>query len=266
MKNNFSLLLLLFIPHISSLSFAQPDCLDWTTDPQDFFRQAEPEEVYRCLNAGVDIDATYDFGMTALHYAASTSRSIDIIDVLLDAGADVTVTDDVGRIALHYAVLNDHPPMTARLIEVGADVNALDVFGYSILRSAVSVARPPRVTDTAIIEMLINAGADVNSIAEDGSTPLHEAAMNNDILEFTTKLLDAGANVNAVSEVGWTPLHYAARFSRNPAILEALLDAGADPDARANDGQTVHQLAQDNEELRDSEVLRQLEGSRDPLT
>ena len=51
-------------------------------------------------------------------------------------------------------------------------------------------------------------------------------------------LLDAGADPNARIKDGQAPLHWAAAFNENPAVVQALLDAGADPKTRDRKGQT----------------------------
>ncbi|MBD0866017.1 MAG: ankyrin repeat domain-containing protein [Rhodobacteraceae bacterium] len=69
-----------------------------------------------------------------------------------------------------------------------------------------------------------------------GWTPLHHAAFAS-TLEAVQVLIQAGANVEARTNDGETPLHKAAWFGR-PNIAAALLDAGADPDARDEKGYT----------------------------
>ena len=56
-------------------------------------------------------------------------------------------------------------------------------------------------------------------------------------------LINQGANVNAQTDAGWTPLMYAARDTSGN-IISVLLQAGADPNISNNDGQTAVQIAQ----------------------
>ena len=55
-------------------------------------------------------------------------------------------------------------------------------------------------------------------------------------------LLKAGADVNTKDKWGWTPLHWAARKD-SPAVLEVLIKAGADPRAIDIVGKTPHDVA-----------------------
>ena len=84
------------------------------------------------------------------------------------------------------------------------------------------------VRSIEVIQVLLDAGAQVNSrFAVDGETPLFFAAdVGNFILAKV--LLDAGANVNARNTLGNTPLHKAAiSVFFNETIFQVLLDAGA---------------------------------------
>ena len=55
-------------------------------------------------------------------------------------------------------------------------------------------------------QLLIEAGADVNSIDRGGLIPLHNAASYGHI-EIAQLLLDAGSHVNANDRWQFTPLH-----------------------------------------------------------
>ena len=71
-------------------------------------------------------------------------------------------------------------------------------------------------------------------------------------------LLDAGANLEARNEDGYTPLMWAARFNKNAAVVQALIDAGADATATKEDGENAWDLIQENEALEGSPAYRAL--------
>jgi ankyrin repeat protein len=52
---------------------------------------------------------------------------------------------------------------------------------------------------------------------------------------------------------------YAAWENPNAAVLVALLDAGADAKVKSNSGKTAFDYALDNEKLKGTDALRQLE-------
>ena len=74
--------------------------------------------------------------------------------------------------------------------------------------------------DTAAIDRLVRAGAEVNAAGRYGYTPLHDAAENGHA-EAVEALARAGAEVSAVDEYGRTPLHWAASYGHAEAV-EAL--------------------------------------------
>lgn len=71
----------------------------------------------------------------------------------------------------------------------------------------------------------------------DGTTPLHNAVVAND-LAAVQKLLRSGANPSAANRYGITPLSLAAENGNAP-VFEALLKAGADAKATLPGGQTL---------------------------
>jgi ankyrin repeat protein len=72
-------------------------------------------------------------------------------------------------------------------------------------------------------------------------TPLHVMAWRND-LESVEVLIQAGADVNAVGDMGQTPLHVAISMD-NPKMVVALLKAGARDDIRSELGSTPREDA-----------------------
>lgn len=74
-----------------------------------------------------------------------------------------------------------------------------------------------------------------------GSTPLHYAALNENIGPLKA-LLAAGANVNARDNEGVTPLHMAAYATRTEHV-KLLLAAGADVNAKTDAGRDVLSMA-----------------------
>lgn len=90
--------------------------------------------------------------------------------------------------------------------------------------------------DLAMVETLIDAGADVNTTSR-GSSPLTMAAANGEV-DIVRRLIDAGADVNGPEGARLSPLSIAAHNGEQE-ILEMLIEGGADVNAPLAGGETI---------------------------
>ena len=106
---------------------------------------------------------------TLLHLATSRQASLDVVSALVDAGSDVNAQDNEGNTPLHFAVKRikretfpkaDYDGIIRLLLEKKADVRIVNVAGASPLHTAAAFRADP-----SAVEMLIQAGADVNLAA-----------------------------------------------------------------------------------------------------
>lgn len=139
-----------------------------------------------------------------------------------------------------------------QLLKAHADINARNKKGFTALALA------SRKGDLGIVQLLLRAGAEVNTAdSESGITPLESAVMGGHV-EIAKALLDAGANVNARDTYrGRTPLHWVVRMTegsvkkiaaqipvkKSMQLLELLLARGADRTLVDNEGKTALQWA-----------------------
>jgi uncharacterized protein len=129
---------------------------------------------------------------------------------------------------LRAAVRANDVDAATRLLEAGADPNQLDPAGESPFLLAAS-----RVDDdTALLEAMLEHGADVRAVDGNGDTALVHAARRG-APEAVGVLLEAGSPVDHVSDLGWTALLTAVILGdgSEPYVrtVERLLDAGASP-------------------------------------
>lgn len=197
------------------------------------------------LDHGANINARNEDGNTALNLsldAPSGPPLLKNLKALLDAGASTETPDKWGRRAIDQVNYFRRDPLSVEaakmLLERGADP---DISPHPDMRSS-PLHMATRQEQIELMDMLIQAGADLNSRDRgDMATPLIDAARFN-CQTSVNKLLASGANTGAADGEGRTALHMAV-FSNHNNIVSALLDAGADPNAPDNLGQTPLLLA-----------------------
>ena len=122
------------------------------------------------LAAGADCNARNGDGATVLMLAAYAGR-LDLVEALIAAGADVNATDERGWGALMKAAYNadldrGFADVAQALIDAGANVEAPIGYGVRPLMLAAGYG------ETAVVETLLRAGADVLARNEGGLTAL----------------------------------------------------------------------------------------------
>jgi len=112
---------------------------------------------------------------------------------------------------LHIACLLDQPDAVQLLVKKGADVKSKNAKGQTPLHCAAEKS-------LGSIPHLIEAKADLEAKDKDtGARPIHTAAAANSG-KACTLLLEAGANINSVDEKGNTPLHIAIQSQALDAV------------------------------------------------
>ncbi|KAK3238665.1 hypothetical protein CYMTET_51336, partial [Cymbomonas tetramitiformis] len=131
-----------------------------------------------------------------------------------------------GYTALMRASKNGHGAVVERLVEAGADPNHADQEGYTAMTLASLHG------DEAVVEMLIEAGADLNrATGYQRETALMVASYNGHeaVVEM---LVEAGADPNHAGKEGKTALMLASLHGHE-AVVGRLVEAGADPNHAA---------------------------------
>lgn len=120
-----------------------------------------------------------------------------LIKPLLHGATIADYRDKINQNLLHYSAMMGNVTLAKYSIEAGCDVNA--VAQNSGDTPVITASRSARQKwKSAIIDLLIKAGANVNAAALDGLTALH--ALSSCFCEDSKSaqlLIDAGANVNS---------------------------------------------------------------------
>ncbi len=158
---------------------------------------------------------------TTLADAAEQGDRAAVRTMLKDRSAVNSAQGD-GTTALHWSAIRDDLEMAKALLAAGADVKAATRIG--LLTPLMMACRNG---SAPMVELLLQAGSDVNAPNQDGTTPLMLAAASGkpDALKL---LLGHGAAVNARETThGQTALMFAAALNRADAI-RVLMSNGAD--------------------------------------
>lgn len=140
-----------------------------------------------------------------IHRSAADGRADSVKQSVESDPKLVRTTDASGYTPLHYAATGGHTDVIEVLLDAGADVNARGSRGETPLLLAASKG------NVEVVELLIDNGADVNQPGSDKRTPLHKAAMVGD-LEVVKALLKGGADPAAVDRGGKTPVDLAEHY------------------------------------------------------
>ncbi len=174
------------------------------------------------------LDYRNEMGQSAI-LLAKYHRRQDAVDFLLARGPALT---------LHEAcAVGAIDTVRQALRERGRMIDEHSIDGFTPLALACFFAQPE------IARLLIDQGANVNLAANNAMkvAPVHAAvaARQSAILKM---LVEAGADVNARQQAGFTPLHAAAQ-NGDEAATRMLLAAGADRQARADNQQSPLDMA-----------------------
>jgi ankyrin repeat protein len=143
--------------------------------------------------------------------------------VLMILFASNTMLVAAGPSDLLVAIRNGDHSQVRKLIEAGADVNTVDNDGTTALMHSVIES------DVRMMKLLIDKGANVNMKNALDSTALMYAATN---LAKTRVLLDAGAEVKVKGKRGATPMSVALTTFGSTPVLKLLANKGAELEDR----------------------------------
>lgn len=195
----------------------------------DAIRAGDRDQVSAMLAADRTLLAAKDEKGLGAFIAAKYSQRNDIAALLLEKGVELDI------FAACMAGARERVVQLA--VEDRTVVNRYSQDGWTPLHLAAFFGQP------AVVEALLERGADVHARARNGTTnlPLHAAAAGRN-LDAVRALVEHGADVNARQEGGFTALHSAA-LNGDVEMARLLIAAGAEVDARATNNQNALDLA-----------------------
>ena len=230
----------------------------WTRNPDEW-------AILRSLiKAGADIDSTVgDTGLTPLALAAHIT-SYSLVDVLLEAGANIYIRDRFGRTACDLALACGNYAIAANIAAMPQRVNILrnaiiknDMAGLEVLirpsgfpagigmrgsdgntaiHSAIGkyVRERPTTLDVMARILIRTIGSRRAAVLRNREerTPLHIAAMQNNLWIAEYLLRHGYPDVNARDKYGNTPLHYVVSRQMRDKLLQHRADCSMVNNAR----------------------------------
>lgn len=221
------------------------------------------------LKHGAKVNALDGLGQTALHRVAQQGN-IQACRLLIQYGIDISIRSLQGYPAAELAteniqkMLRDDPApqigtdVDLRLLEAakGGDMEEVkkliaahphavfcrDVDG----RHSTPLHFAAGYNRVAVVEYLLQHGADVHAKDKGGLVPLHNACSYGHY-EVTELLIKHGACVNVADLWKFTPLHEAAAKGKFE-ICKLLLKHGADPNKKNRDGNTPLDLVKEGDQ------------------
>nr|WP_244244096.1 ankyrin repeat domain-containing protein [Lysobacter alkalisoli] len=149
----------------------------------------------------------------------------------LASSHDLSVRGEDGVTLLEWAIWNQQPDALAALLEAGADPAQAGTDQETVAHMAAMVEDPQ------YLQILIGHGAPVDTVSpRAGWTPIFRAVQSRRTPQVDL-LVQAGADLQRKDSMGNTLLHVAANVNDAERVL-GLLEAGIDPNATNNRGET----------------------------
>ncbi|EAT77585.1 hypothetical protein HBH56_208640 [Parastagonospora nodorum] len=212
------------------------------------------------LDQRAALQARDSYGRLPLHYAAQYGFVVICQTVMkhMQEWGQFNVTEGIdspywqdaeGYAPLHLSVMGGHPLTTKTLLDAenwrGTSEDKL-IFRRTISQSGAALALATRSNFVAIVQLLVEAGVDVNYVDEGGETALHMAARYGHT-ECAKALLEGSKDNKAKVDIpektfAWTPLFIACVDDHLP-IVELLVSSGANLELCDNSGWTAKEHA-----------------------
>lgn len=177
------------------------------------------------------LNAKNESGLSAVLMATYAGKN-EIAKLLIDRGA---------RLDLFEAAATGNQDRVEQLLHKDpTTINSYSSDGWTPLHLAVFFGR------INIVHFLLAKGADINAVSTNDQrvTPLHSALANPHNSAVAQLLIGAGANLNVRQSHGYTPLHYAAANGLE-GIVRSLLAHAVETSVKDISGKTPYDLALD---------------------
>ncbi|XP_059489715.1 uncharacterized protein LOC132204878 [Neocloeon triangulifer] len=183
-----------------------------------------------------DLSAVNSGGNDALHLACFNGKFENVQYLLSLNSFDLGMKGKNGKTALHYAAQKGHHAVAELLLSNELDINVRADFNETPFTLAAYFS------DEKMCRYLVDMGADLSAVHNDGNDALHLACLNGKFENVKYLLGLNGFSVEKKGENGRTALHWAAK-NGHVTVVKFLLSKKADVNALDNDYDTPLNLA-----------------------
>lgn len=176
------------------------------------------------VKAGADVNQVFN-GRSPISIAIE-NNNLNAVNLLIRAGADIIPYDSAGNSPMVEAGYYHSYNVISSLVGSGLDVNSINpANGYTALISA-CINKSDDIDDQEkTIKQLINNGADVNLLGNDGNSALSGAILSDCDLSIIKILIDNGADLDILIG-GMNLLKFAKVSNASDDIIDLLFSLG----------------------------------------
>ena len=196
---------------------------------------------------GLSLNQKNKDGLSPLFVLAEKNKDEKVINYFLEKGNDANQLDKEGNNPLMKSAISNNISVITALLAKTKDINTRNKQGLSALTFAVEN------NTLEVIDFLLLKNADVQVVDKEENTLYHYAVKRGDI-KILEKLSLYPININQKNSNGLTPLQMAVMTAKNLDVVHFLLSKGADKNLTTDLGETVYELAQENEALKGMNV------------
>jgi ankyrin repeat protein len=174
--------------------------------------------------------------------------AVKTIQVLQQAGYDIEEVDDdiLGNTPLLSAVLDSQPEVVRGLLKCGADINARNLMDATALHLVFEGDDAPKnQLQMEVLQILLEGGADVDALTDEGVSPLHNIIFNARGNDAVKEFLRYNPDLTIRNNQGQTYLHIIATAGEDLSeeVIDQFILHESYIDAEDNEGHTPLELA-----------------------